>query len=122
MEPIVNENSTIVLEIDIYRIIWKDNVRLERADVEEAVRIYDELTDGVKDLKVLHVFPKNTSITSEARQWSAKRERPAIAEAFVIHSIIHRNLFKLYRKFRSVDYPMREFSTESKALEWLNEY
>ncbi|MCB9223612.1 MAG: hypothetical protein R2780_03395 [Crocinitomicaceae bacterium] len=67
------------------------------------------------------MFPKGTSVSSEARSFASNREKPAGAEAFVIGSFLHRNIFRFYRKFRSVQYPMREFSTREEAHGWILE-
>ena len=121
MEPIKNSNSTITIDADgVFIAEWAANTKLEKEDFETVVDIYDELSDGAL-WKVMHVFPKTTTVSSSGRSYAEKREKPAGAEAFVIGSRLQRNLFRFYRKFRSVEYPMREFSNVEDALEWLRE-
>ncbi|MBD3636798.1 MAG: hypothetical protein HUJ25_05595 [Crocinitomicaceae bacterium] len=121
MDPIQNKNSTVKIdENGVFVIEWKPNVTLEKEDFEVVVNNYDDLSQGAL-WKVLHIFPKNTTASSEARHFAANREKPAGAEAFVIHGMIQRNLFRFYRKFRTVRYPMREFSKTPDAMKWLGE-
>ena len=116
-----NKNSKVYVDDHgIFTIEWKANVLLETEDFKTVVEQYDEWSNG-KQWRVLHIFPKGTKATSEARNFAAKREKPAGAEAFVIASVLHRNLFRLYRRLRTVQYPMREFSEFEKAKNWLLE-
>lgn len=121
MELIQNANSKVYLDDNgFFTVEWKDGVTLQKQDIEIVVKNYDDHHQGAM-WKVLHVFPKGTSISSEARSFASNREKPAGAEAFVIGAFLHRNIFRFYRKFRSVQYPMREFSTREDALKWLLE-
>ena len=120
MTPIQNKNSTVTIDDEgVFVVQWKPNVRLEKEDLEKVVNDYDELSKG-ELWKVLHLFPKSTTVSSKARDYAEKREKPAAAEAFVIDSFIQRNLFRFYLKFRKVQYPMREFYSEDDAREWLS--
>ena len=121
MEPIVNTNSIVSIDEDgVFIIEWKENTVLQKEDFQKVVEIYDELSDGAQ-WQVLHLFTRSTSVSSSGRHYAENREKAAAAEAFVIESLIQRNLFKFYRKFRSVNYPMQAFSTKEAALEWLKE-
>lgn len=122
MEPIYNENSTVTIdENGIFVVEWKEGVTLSKEDLAKVVHDYDELSQGAL-WKVLHIFPRSTNVSPAARNYAEKREKPAAAEAFVIKSPIQRNMFKFYRKFRTLDYPMREFSKEDSAKEWLADH
>lgn len=119
--PIRIENKNSIVTIDdseLFVIEWATGVTLEREDFQVVVDNYDNHSAGAL-WRVLHIFPKTTKATSDARNYAAKREKRAGAEAFVIEAAIQRNLFRFYRKFRTVQYPMREFSTKGAALEWL---
>ena len=114
-----NTNSEVYLdENGIFCIEWSTEQTLEVDDFKTVVDIYDEWSAG-SHWRVLHIFPKGATASSEARNYGAKREKRAGAEAFVIQSPVQRNLFKLYRRLRSVQYPMREFSSVEKAKAWL---
>ena len=114
-----NENSIVYLDDnEIFTIEWKKDVTLKTEDFKTVVDIYDDWSKG-EHWAVLHIIPKGTNATSEARSYAAKREKRAGAEAFVIESRIHRNLFRLYRRLRSVKYPMREFTKRDAAVDWL---
>lgn len=119
MQPYENENSKVYLdENGIFCVEWREGVLLSVEDIQTVVDIYDEHHGG-ELWKVLHIFPRNTKVSSAARDHAEKREKPAKAEAFVIASTIQRNLFRFYRKFRSVEYPMKAFSDIETAKAWL---
>ena len=120
MLDIQNKNSHVYSDADdVFICEYKDNVTLEPEDIDIVVVNYDEYA-GERDLKVMLVFPKNTSVSTAARQAAEKRGRPALAEALVIESTLQRILFKFYKRSRSVDYPIKEFSTREAALKWLH--
>lgn len=120
MLDIQNKNSRVYSDDDgVFICEYKDNVMLEPEDIEIVVVNYDEYA-GERDLKVMLVFPKNTTVSTAARQAAEKRGRPALAEALVIESTMQRILFKFYKRSRSVNYPIKEFSTREAALKWLH--
>ena len=117
---IENKNSKVTLTDDkLFIAEYKDNVCLEVEDIQVVIDNYDDNTEG-EMWKVLHVFPKGTTVSSAARDHAENREKPAKAEAFVIEGIGNRILFRFYQKFRSIKYPIKEFSTREKAMEWLD--
>ncbi|UKN01160.1 STAS/SEC14 domain-containing protein [Paracrocinitomix mangrovi] len=117
---IENKNSTVYVdEHGIFTIKYKVDCKLEVEDFKTIVDIFAEWSQG-EAWKVLHIFPKGASASGEARNYGAKRKKRCSAEAFVIEGTIQRNLFRLYRKFRTADYPMREFSSVDEARIWIN--
>ena len=117
---IENKNSIVTIDDnELFVIEWMTGVTLEREDFKAVVDNYDDNSAGAL-WKVLHLFPKTTKASSDARNYAAKREKRAGAEAFVIEAHIQRNLFRFYKKFRSIQYPMRAFSTKDAAMEWLD--
>jgi hypothetical protein len=122
MEPLKNTNSTVTIDQKgVFTIQWAKNVVLEKEDFAIVVDQYDELSQGAL-WKVLHIFPSSTKVSSSGRNFAEKREKPAKAEAFVIDNLMQRKLFWFYRKFRSVKYPMHEFSSIEDAHNWLENY
>ena len=122
MQTIENENSRVTITDEpLFIAEYKDKVVLSKDDLAIVVKNYDDLSNG-ELWKVLHIFPKDTTVSSEGRDYAESREKPAKAEAFVIESLSQRILFKFYRKFRSVNYPMKEFSNREDALTWLNKF
>ena len=120
MLDIQNKNSRVYSDDDnVFICEYKDNVMLEPEDIDIVVQNYDEYA-GENDLKVMLVFPKNTTVSTAARQAAEKRGRPALAEALVIESTMQRILFKFYKRSRAVNYPIKEFSTREAALKWLH--
>lgn len=98
---------------------YKDHVMINPSDVQDVIDTYDNYHDG-KNLKVMLVFPKNTDVSSGARQLAEQREKPALAEALVIESTMQRILFKFYKRSRKVSYPIKEFANREDALRWLH--
>ncbi len=120
--PIENTNSTVYIDDEgIFIAKYKANVYLEKEDIEAVVKNYDDLSGGAL-WKVIVIFPSGTSVSSEGRTYAESRENPALAEALVIKSLAQRILFKFYKKFRSLNYPIREFSNEKAARKWLENY
>ena len=122
MLDIQNKNSHVCTDADnVFICEYADNVVLEPDDIQAVVNNYDEYA-GDQDLKVMLIVPKGTTVTTAARQAAEKRKRPALAEALVIESTIQRILFKFYKRSRSVDYPIKEFSNRVAALKWLHNH
>lgn len=116
-----HKNSTIYLdENELFIIEWKPE-RLDVEDFKAVVDVFADWSEGKKAWKVLHVFPKGASATSEGRNFGTQREKKTSAEAFVIENALHRNLFRLYQRFRSKLYPIRAFSNVPDAKSWLVE-
>lgn len=121
MMVIENENSKVTLTDDkLFIAEYKDGIKLEKKDLEIVVNNYDNNTNE-EMWKVLHIFPKGTSVTSEARDYAEEREKPALAEAFVIEGMGNRILFRFYQKFRAVKYPIKEFKDRETAMKWLDQ-
>ena len=113
-----NRNSTVYLDDnELFIIEWKAE-RLDVEDFKTVVDVFAEWSQG-KSWKVLHVFPRGASATSEGRNFGTQREKKTSAEAFVIENALHRNLFRLYQRFRSKLYPIRAFSNIEDAKAWL---
>ena len=118
MTPIQNKNSTVnINEEGIFLAEYKENIVLQKEDIEAVVKNYDDLSQGAL-WKVIVVFPKGTTVSSEGRSYAEGRKNPALAEALVIESLAQRILFKFYKRLRSVDYPIREFSNREAAKKW----
>ena len=119
MLVIENKNSKVTLtEGKLFIAEYADKVCLEKEDLEIVVNNYDDNTND-ELWRVLHVFPKGTTVTSRARDYAESRKKPAKAEAFVIEGVGNRILFRFYQKFRSVKYPIKEFKDRESALKWL---
>lgn len=118
---IENKNSVVTADNGLFIAHFKNNVTLQKEDIEVVVNNYDEITQG-ELWRVLLIFPKDTDVSSEARDYAESREKPAKAEALVIESLGQRILFRFYSKFRSVKYPIKEFSNREAALAWLKKF
>ncbi|MDQ3048393.1 MAG: hypothetical protein M3R27_12660 [Bacteroidota bacterium] len=95
-------------------------------ELEDMIRQYEaayELTKGEKYLKIVDAT-SNASASKDARDYAAKI-KPGdgrIAEALVITSTATKILGNLYINFNKPKIPTRIFSSEEKALEWLQGY
>lgn len=94
-------------------------------DLEEAKEIYNitmALTRGEKYSSLVDARA-TISLSKEAREWSAKPELHInlIAQAIIVSSLANRIIANFIIKFNRAKAPMRLFSTEEKALEWLND-
>jgi hypothetical protein len=120
MLDIRNKKSHVYTDDDnVFICEYHDQVTIAPEDIEVVIKNYDEYA-GDSDLKVMLVFPKNTSVSSAASAAAEQRARPAIAEALVIESTLQRILFKFYKRSRKVHYPIKEFSNREAALRWLH--
>ena len=94
-------------------------------DIEEAKEIYNitmALTKGEKYSSLVDAR-STISLSKEAREWSGKPElhNNLIAQAIIVNSLANRIIANFIIKFNRAKAAMRLFSTEEKALEWLNE-
>lgn len=122
--------STAYRELEIIgpnliRLKYSDNAEIDidaaRADYE----LYDQFTEG-KPFRKLIVSGNYTQLTSEAIKYiqseNQKRAHLIIAEAIVVKSLAQRLLGNFYYKLQRPNYNIKMFSSEEKALKWLNSF
>lgn len=101
---------------------------LEGSDIELADSIENfqatlHLTKGKKYLKLVDTRPTYTA-TKEVREFAAKNKEHdgRIAEALLVRSTASQLLANFYINFNKPTIPTKMFSSESKALEWLQSF
>ncbi len=111
------DNGIIFIKID-------DNVQVELEDSERQYNFLRSKFNGVNKLRVLVEPGRFTSISNEAREFSAAPERNAmtIGSAVLVKSLAHRIVINFMINFiRKQSMKMRMFDSKEKAIEWLLE-
>jgi hypothetical protein len=98
----------------------KDAVNVEQA--EEMLKAFIEVSDGIKRP---HLFTatKFVIIEKEVMEFmKAEGNQHSIADGFVIHSLPQKIVGNFYLKFFKPSVDTKLFTSEDKALNWLNSY
>lgn len=113
--------AKISLEKDgILRIKMKDGADIELDDVKEIIETHLKLSKG-KKVPVLTDARKVKAISREARQSSAEESsKISLANAVLVNSPLSRTLGRLYLGINKPSYPTKLFTSEDKAIKWLN--
>jgi hypothetical protein len=91
----------------------------------EEIKKYYELTNilaGTQRVRVLIMAEQPFEISSEAREYISQQSFNRIATAIVTSNMAVRLIVNLYMKLINSASPIRLFSAEQKALEWLNSF
>lgn len=120
------ENKTIKTDKSICYLLEEDVFYVEyfagaQCDVDEFVHTsnaFKELGNN-QPIKILALFPEFTNITPQAREYLQTRENVAGAEAIVFNSLAQRLIFNFYKFIRQKKYPVKGFTSQDAALEWL---
>jgi hypothetical protein len=109
----VREDEIICVEI-------KDDVDIELADAIEHFETVKKISDGRKRL-VLVYSGKGATITKEVRDFSSTPEaaEPTLAQAIVVNNLASRIVANFYIQFNKPYQPVKLFTDESVAIEWL---
>jgi hypothetical protein len=108
--------------------------RLLRIKIVEGSEI--ELSDALQNYEAAKILTKNErhlilvdgrvnlSISREARAFAAqsKEDRASIASAFIITSTANKLIGNFYINVNKPDIPTKIFSSEEKAIEWLESF
>lgn len=114
--------SITLLEENLVFYKIKENTVIE---LKDSVEMYEEtlhLMQG-KRYAALVDARATTSLTPEAREWSANDElhQQLIAQAIVVTSLANRLIGNFIIRFHKPKAPTRLFSSVEKAKEWLHE-
>jgi hypothetical protein len=94
-------------------------------EVEDAIQNYEaalSLTKGEKHLLLVDA-QANVYISKETRVYSAQsKPNSPLAMALVVNSTANRLIGNFYINFNKPKVPTKLFSTEEKALKWLEEF
>ncbi|HEX8516555.1 MAG TPA: hypothetical protein VF868_10175 [Bacteroidia bacterium] len=110
------DSSTRILRLKIL-----EGAEIELADALQNAEATRMLTKGAKYL-VLVDGRVSVSVSREARTFSAqsKNDGKSIASAFIITSTANKLIGNFYINVNKPEVPTRIFSSEEKAVEWLN--
>ncbi len=99
---------------------FKDDVALEKHDVELMINRHSELANGIPRL-VLVKTGQRMSISPEARAFDNIETRVKItrAEALVVNNIATRIGANFYYLMQRPPYPVKSFTSEEKGMNWL---
>lgn len=100
----------------------KENAVIELKEAKEIYNITIALSQGKKYSSLVDARAV-VSLSKEAREWSSKPELHTnlIAQAILVNSLANRLIANFIIRFNRSKSPMRVFSKEEKALEWLYE-
>ena len=101
-------------------ILFEGSATLEQA--EKLLEAYIKVTNGEK---TPHLFTMTKLAIMDAKVMEFivnVANNHGKADAFVIHSLPQKILGNIYLKFKSPKIPTRIFSSERKAIIWLNQY
>jgi len=108
------------LENKVLFFDYHNNITIELEDVKEAFELYVEHSEEYT-YKVMLVFGKFSSITSEARKYAENKRMPTPAQAVIIQNLAQRMFARFYKMFRKDSHPLQFFGSLDEALPWLEE-
>ena len=114
-----------ILDYDLVRLSYEDEVDVDLMAAKIDYKLYDEITKG-KAFRKLVISGKYTQLSSEAIKFiqaeNQKRAHLIIAEAIVVRTLAQRLLGNFYYRLQKPNYNIRMFTSEKKALNWLNTF
>lgn len=118
-QKIVNTNNTVSwIAEDIILIEWKSETEIDESDIDELSEAFQELTQG-RIVKVLQDFGRYTSITSQARDYAAKKSPEVKALGYIIMGLGQRMIIRFYMNLKKRKYPTKVFMSREEGLDWL---
>ena len=112
-----------IIAPDLIRLRYADNAEVDLNAAKVDYKLYDEITQG-KPFRKLIISGKFTQLSGEAIKYiqfeNQKRAHLIIAEAIVTNSLAQRILGNFYYRLQRPNYNIRMFSSEEKAMKWLN--
>lgn len=112
-----------MIDNELIKLTYFDHVEV---DLEAAKLDYSHYLNFAQDrhVKNLVVAGKYTQLSTEAMRYiqsqNESRRDKIIAEAIVVHSLAQRMLGNFYYRVLSPKYNVRMFSSEEKAMKWLD--
>ncbi|MBA3665265.1 MAG: hypothetical protein H0W61_13790 [Bacteroidetes bacterium] len=100
-----------------------DDVELEVKDIPFLVKFQEELGQGKLYPAIILPSPTATTNSDLISYISKKENLPyTVADAFILTSIAHKILAKLYIRFIPPERPTQFFTKKEDALKWLEKY
>lgn len=115
---IVKLRSDGIIHLEI-----KDDVEVAEEDIREMNAAVGKIGEGRKYPNLITVG-KYTSVSKEARDFAASEEANifTLADGYVLHSFHQKILGNFFMKFNKPKVPVRFFTEENEAVEWLKEF
>lgn len=106
---------------DVVKIEIKEDAEIDIAESREMFEIIKSLSKSRKDLLVLVITSKSSSVTKEVREFSGTEEasEPTLAEAIVTTSLPQKIVVNFIIKFHKPKRFMKMFNDEEEAVRWL---
>ncbi len=116
-----NAFNLISLDNDILLYKYHDKQMIMLEDVKRAFELYEIHSENYKK-KVLLSFGPFASIRPDARSYAENIEMPTPAQAVILQNLSQRILARFYRVFRKDKHPLKFFSDQESAIEWLKKF
>ena len=108
-------------ETNLLRILVTNNVHLGLEDVKNHYAVASRLTADKKPLVLVDIRNYFT-ITPDARRYAIQQSDSRIATAIITRNLITLFFVNLYIRFGKPFTPTRFFSSEEKAMKWLESF
>jgi hypothetical protein len=123
LETIELPKATLYWRSDkILKIVIKPKVNISLADSIQIFESMKKFSTGKKDMLVMTIAGEEATNDHEVREFSSSDEcsRYTKGEAVVVHSLAHKLLINFALKFYKPNRPMRMFTNEEEAVDWLH--
>jgi hypothetical protein len=134
MNLLENDHYNIVNKCVMERIsfVWRADNILHYQVSEGAHITMDDINASLevvrgwgKDNKYLHLFEAghNSSVDNEVREWAASPDQNqfTVADAILVRDRAQRLIANFYVRFNNPIKPTKVFTSQSEAINWLNE-
>jgi hypothetical protein len=122
LETIDLQTATMYWRSDgILKIVVKAKAHITLEDSKEIFNHTKRFSSGGKDLLVMTIAGEDSNIDPEVRDFSMSAESSVHTkgEAIILHSLAHKLLINFALKFYKPNRPMKMFTKEEEAIEWL---
>ena len=109
-----------VADHQIFQVNHHDNYEITFKDIQEIFALYKDYRKKGMVNKMLIIGGGRTSMTSDARQLVQTLIYDTLAEGIVVKSFSERIIANFYFMVKPKAYPIKIFSTEEAAINWLN--
>lgn len=101
-------------------IEFGDKVELDVKEAKELVEVTKEMSEG-KKVFILNIAGKQTTATTEARNFAASAEAVecTLAEAYVVNNLPQKIIANFYVNFHKPLVPTKIFTDKDAAIAWL---
>lgn len=118
--------NIFLIENDITVIRYKNDYHVELKDVKEVEKTFIELNGDKPIYCLMDSSNRFNNYTVEAQQYlshkaSIVKRRQLQCSAVIINNLPHRLLAQFFSKFYKPSFPMKIFSNENEAIDWIKE-